>query len=181
MSIKVLLFGLIISFSLNSSCWVKSNPTDGIYLVPKGYVGDIIIFFNQSDGVLPEVENGFYVYKIPADGILKVKTSGVKDTVNLSYFYVDKNDERQRVEYLRITGDRNVAGEPQNKFGNITQNDYENRVFVMSAGGLGSFNTQNGAIQYTSFIIGTPKDSEHLYDEMQVRISSFQRKFTQIR
>lgn len=121
MNLKPFLLGLIILLLANSSC--RSTPTDGIYLIPKGYTGDVIILFNQPHGVIPEIESGYNVYKIPEDGILKVKTKGIRGIVNLSYFYVDKNNERQRIEYLRITGDRNPNGEPQNKFGNINQHE----------------------------------------------------------
>lgn len=179
MNLRSSLFGLIILVLLNGSCFLTPRPTDGIFLIPQGYTGDVIIFFNQPDGVIPEVEKGLYVYKIPKDGILKVRTQGVTGKVNLAYYYLGKNNERQRIEYLRITGDRSPSGEPQNKFGNINQSEYESGVFVMNAGGLGSFNTKNGVIKYTSFIVGSPKDADQLYDKMQKRISSFQRKFIQ--
>lgn len=116
--------------------------TDGIYLIPKGYTGDVIILFNQPDGVTPDVESGLYVYKVPEDGILKVQTRGVTGIVNNSYYYVGEGNERQKIEYLRVTGDRSPTGEPQNKFGNINRNEYEHTVFVMGVGGLGSFNTK---------------------------------------
>lgn len=177
MRIKLYLFGLVFLTLVNSSC--SLTPTNEIYLIRKGYMGDVIILFNQPDGVSPEVENGYYVYKIPEDGILKVKTSGQTGIVNKSYFYIDEGNRRQRIEYLRVTGDRNPAGEPQNKFGNISQNEYENTVFIMNTGGLGSFNTKHGVIQFTSFIIGMPKDSVRLYDKMQERISNLHRKFLQ--
>ena len=179
MNVKLFLFGFILLTLVNNSCSLISIPTDGIYLIPKGYTGDVIIFFNQPDGVIPETENGLYVYKIPEDGVLKVKTPGVKGIVRASYFYVDKNNERQEIKYLRITGDRSPTGEPQNKFGNITQDEYENVVFVMNTGGLGSFNTKKGVVQFTSFIVGTPKDNERQYDKMQERLFTIQRQFIQ--
>jgi hypothetical protein len=45
----------------------------------------------------------------------------------------------------------------------------------MNNGGIGTFNTNNGTYSYTSFIVGTPKDGERLYDQMQKRISEIQR------
>jgi uncharacterized protein DUF6843 len=176
---KLFLFGFILLSLVNSSCSLKSTPSDGIYLIPKGYTGDVIIFFNRPDGAIPEVENGLYVYKIPEDGILKVQTPGITGIVNKGFYYVGANNQRQGLEYLRVTGDRSPTGEPQNKFGNINQEQYENNVYVMGVGGLGSFNTKKGTIQFTSFIIGTPKDSDHLYDKKEKRISDLQRKFLQ--
>ncbi len=180
MNIKLFLFGLILLVMLVSSCFFFKYPRNGIYLIPKGYTGDVIIFFNQPDGVIPEVENGFYVYRNPKDGILKVRTPGVTGIVNLAYYYIDENNERQEIEYLRITGDRDPSGKPKDKFdGAINQNEYENGIFIMNAGGLGSFNTKNGVVQFTGFIVGNPKDGERLFDKKQERISNLQREFIQ--
>lgn len=180
MNIKHSFYGFIIFVILiNISCSKISVPTDGIYLIPKGYTGDVIIIFDQPDGIVPEIESGFYLYKIPKDGILKVKTKGVTGYVNKSYYYIDENNGRQKIEYLRVTGERDSSGMPQNKHGNITQNEYENEIYVMNAGGLGSFNTKKGVVQYTSFIIGTPKDGDDFYDKKQKRISEIHREFLQ--
>ncbi len=174
MKIKLSLLRLMIPVLVISACALRGGPIDGVYLIPKGYQGSVFILFNQPDGVTPAIENGLYVYSIPESGILKVKPAGVKGMINLNYFYVDKSNERQRIASLRITGDRNPDGLPQNKYGNISQNEYENGVFVMNASGLGELKTKNGVIHYRTFIIGAPKDSDHLYDEMQKRIASFQ-------
>ena len=176
MNIKRLLLSLILLAPLNNSCSFHPNE---IYLIPKGYTGDVIIFFDQPDGVTPEMENGSYVYKIPADGILKVKTQGGVGIFTKSFYYVDENNQREKLKTLRVTGDRSPTGEPQNKFGNITQDQYEHTVYVMAVGGLGSFNTKKGIIQFTSFIIGTPKDSDQLYMKMERRTTDMQRKFLQ--
>lgn len=178
MNFRFLLYGFVLFTLICSACSLVSHPKDGIYLIPKGYKGDVILFFNQPDGIVPEVENGLYVYKIPKDGILRVRTPSTSGIVDVHYYYIDENDERQEIKYLRITGDRNPSGEPQNKFSNINENEYENSVFIMSSGGLGSFNTKNGIVQFTNFIVGTPKESEILYNKMQKRISDYQREFT---
>ena len=179
MNIKLFLFGLILlSMLVVSSCFFFRYPRDGIYLIPKGYTGDVIILFNQPDGVVPEVENGLYVYKIPENGILKVKIKGRTGIVNKSYYYVDKNNEMQKIEYLRITGDIDPSGRPKDKFdGAINQDEYENGIFVMNAGGLGSFDTKSGRVQFTTFTVGHPKDSIRLYDKMQMRLTEIQLGF----
>jgi hypothetical protein len=178
MNIAPRLAALTLFILINSSCFSIFSSRDGIYLIPKGYTGDVIIIFNQPDGAELEIESGLYVYKIPKDGILKVRSAGKTGIVNKSYFYVGENNQRQEIKTLRITGERDPAGQPQNKFGNISQSEYESSVFVMNASGLGSFNTKNGVVQYTSFIVGTPKESERLYDQMEKRISELQRKLT---
>ena len=161
-----------------ASCFFLKYPRNGIYLVPKGYVGDVIVVYGQPDGVELETENGLFVYRIPSDGILKVKNPGYAGIVNTSYFYVDEEGNRERIEYLRITGDRDPQGLPQNKYGNISIDDLENRIFVMNAGGLGSFNTRTGIVQFSRFIVATPRASDLLYDKMETRTTAIQRELT---
>jgi hypothetical protein len=64
-------------------------PRNGVYLIPKGFTGGIVILFERPDGVEPDVEGGLYVYRIPKDGLLKIKGKGYTGIVNKSYYYVD--------------------------------------------------------------------------------------------
>lgn len=177
---KIILIHLVLPIFLfgNVSCsLIQPNPTDGIYLIPKGYTGEVVIVYDQPDGLMPELENGLYVFRIPENGIMKVKPPLVEGIVEHSYFYVDENNEKQKLEYLRITGDRDVSGKPKDKFdGQINQEQYENRVFIMNHEG-GSFNVKDSRVAFTNFIVGKPKDSEKLYDNMQKRISQIQRDY----
>lgn len=114
MNFKLFLFGVILlTMLIVSSGFFFKYPRNGIYLIPKGYTGDVIILFNQPDGVVPEVENGLYVYKMPENGILKVKIKGYAGIVNKSYYYVDENNERQEIKYHRITGSTDIYGKPK--------------------------------------------------------------------
>lgn len=176
---KELLIGGLIGFVFATAACIKIPfPTDGIYLIPKGYTGDVIIVFAQQNGVSPDVENGRYVYRIPSNGILRVKTKGITGFVDTSYYYVDENGARQKIEAIRVTGDRDPSGLPQNKYGNISQAEYDNKIFVMNTGGLGNFKAKEATVQFTSFIVGTPKDGDRFYDRKQKRISEIQRELS---
>lgn len=153
-------------------------PRDGLYLIPEGLNGGVIILYDQRDGRVLDVEDGRYVYRIPANGVLKVKDSAPTGTINRSYYFVTDKGDRSKINYLHITGERSVEGLPQNKFGNISQQEHDNKVFVMSAGGVGSFNTPRGIVQFTSFIISTPKDSSIVYRNMEDRIFDIQKDLT---
>jgi hypothetical protein len=135
--------------------------------------------FEQADGILPDVEGGYYVYRIPADGVLKVRTSAPTGIVNLKYFYLTKENRRKEIKYLRITGDRDPQGHPQNKYGNISDEEVQNTIFVMDVGGLGSFNTKSETIQFTSFVVGKPIDSEKLSINMDNRIADLHRSYVE--
>ncbi len=121
---------------------------------------------------IPEVEDGLSVYKIPKDGLLKINTERYTGIVNLSYFFVDENGQREQIRYLRITGDRDMYGNPKDKFdGQINKEEYENGIFVM--------NHEGTASKISNFIVGHPKDSESMYDAMQKRISNIHREVFQ--
>ncbi|MGB7200671.1 MAG: hypothetical protein WBD16_00220 [Pyrinomonadaceae bacterium] len=168
-------------------CSQLAKTRDGIFLIPKGYVGDVIILFEQPNGVMPEVEDGQYVYKIPKDGILRVRSKRYEGVLSvnvgnasfgngLRYFYIDEDNKREEVKYLRITGDRDVNGNPKDKFdGQINQGEYENGIFIMNHESS-NFDLQGRQITLTNFTIGNPKNSSVLYANMNKRISDLQRR-----
>jgi hypothetical protein len=140
------------------------------------------MLFDQPNGVELETEGGIFVYPIPPDGVLKVTNKGYSGMVNLSYFYVDSDGRRSKIDSMQITGDRSITGLPQNKFGKISQDDYDSRVYIMNAGGLGSFNTKSGVVQFSRFIVATPRqaEEENIYDQMELKTSQIQREITSL-
>lgn len=178
-----MLSSLLILALLASGCdfmqtVVHTGPRNGIYLIPSGYVGAVVILYDQPDGVIPEVEGGYYVYEIPPSGVLKVRTPAYVGIVNLKYFYVDQAGERQEVKYIIVTGDRDPQGRPQNKYGNLAQDEVENSIFVMNPGGVGEFRVNDKAVQFSGFIIGKPKDGDKLKDEEQKKIVDVQKQLS---
>jgi len=172
--LKLLFVGILFS---SSSC--SLIPTDGVYLLPEGFRGGVVILFDQPYGIRTETEGGRYVYLIPDDGVLRATNSPPTGIIGRDYYFVAAGGQRMKIDYLRITGDRSVQGFPQNKFGNITQHQHDNKIYIMNAGGIGSFNTPNGTVQFTSFIVSTPKDSAQAYREMENRISEIQRDMSE--
>ena len=174
-----MLFSLMILAFLASGCdfmqtILHTGSRNGIYLMPSGYVGTVIIVYNQPDGVVLDVEGGYYVYKIPPSGVLKVTTPPYEGIVNLKYFYVDQTGERQEVKHITITGDHDPQGRPQNKYGNLSQDEVENSIFVMNPSGVGEFRVNGKPIQFSRIIIGKPKESEKLFDEYQKKLVEVQ-------
>lgn len=151
-------------------------PSDGVYLLPNGYVGPVIILYDRPDGVVPNVEGGYYVYEIPPGGVLKVRTIPYLGIVNLKYFYVDERGNRREVKQVTITGDRDPHGKLQNKYGNLSQDEVENSIFVMNPSGVGGFKANGKDIQFSRIVIGKPKDSEKLFDEYQRKLVEVQKE-----
>ena len=164
---------LLVALALTtSSCFVLKYSGDGIYLFPRGFTGYVLIFYGVPDGVELQTEDGIWVYDIPPDGILKVKDKASPGIVNLSYFYVDTDGSRHPIPTLRITGDRAPSGLPQNKFGNISMDQFENTVYVTGQSGFGTLPADDGKVyQYTSLVVSTPKDSDAVYRQREIRQS----------
>lgn len=153
-------------------------PKDGIYLMPSEYIGTVIIVYDQPDGVVPEVEGGYYVYKIPPSGVLKVSAPPYLGIVDVKYFYVNQAGERQEVKHITITGDRDPQGRPQNKYGNLSEHDVENSIFVMNPSGYGEFRVNGKPVQFSRIVIGKPKDSIKLFDEYQKKLVEVQKELS---
>lgn len=160
----------------NVSCALSTR--DGIYLLPEGFTGGVVILFDQPDGIVRSVEDGRLVYAIPDEGILKVQGPPRTGLVSKEYYFVSKRGDRKRIRYLQVTGETSPQGLPQSKFGDITQDDHDNTLFVMNAGGFGSFRSPSRTIQYTSFVVSTPQHNSKVYSELQDRIFEIQKTFT---
>ena len=64
------------------------------YRIPYGFKGQIFIFFSKEDGMAKKYENGYRVYDIPANGILKTQFDpnyGYQNVGEYVYMYVDSS------------------------------------------------------------------------------------------
>lgn len=178
MNLRFMLLTFIFLTMLASSCSFFKYPRNGVYLIPKGYRGEVIILLDQPDGIVPEVEDGLYVYEIPTDGLLKIKTKGYSGIVDLRYFYVDENGQREEIKYLHVTGERDMYGKPKDKFdGQINQEEYDTGVFIMGAGGVATTNSGGKIFSYTGFVVGAPRDIEQLFEKREKRVSDIHCEF----
>lgn len=80
------------------ACQQQRHP--GRYLIPNGYVGWVKILFKVQDAPPLPIEDGCYVFKIPADGRLQTSSDIEFGVASDEYYYVS---ERTR-EALRSTG-----------------------------------------------------------------------------
>lgn len=170
------LAAIVVSVGL---CSCSLATRDGIYLIPQGFKGGVVILFDQPNGVVPDVDAGRFVYPIPSNGVLYVQGPPQPGLVNKEFYYISADGKRTRIEELRITGNTSPEGLPQNKFGNISQDDFENKIFVMNTGGFGSFNTPTRIVQFTSFVVSTPKEDSSFYSQLQDQLFEIQREFTE--
>lgn len=64
------------------------------YRIPYGFKGQVFIFFNRVDGTEKKYENGYRIYDIPTNGILKTQFKpnyGYQNVGEYIYIYVDSS------------------------------------------------------------------------------------------
>ena len=173
---RVIQLVFVLGIAISGCSWIQQT-SDGLYLVPKGYQGSVIILFDEPTGIVPAKENGLNVYPIPPDGILKVKGRGSIGTVNLKYYYVDEFGNRVDLPYLYPNNwGVSPSGEPRKSFDNLSVDESNNSIFVMNAGGIAIAQSPSGKFEYTGFLVGKPVDFDRLYNDLTLRLDKLQRR-----
>jgi hypothetical protein len=96
---------LILTFCivLLSGCKNSNQCEKEIYLIPEGFRGTVIVFFDQPDGQLVQYENNSRVYKIPPSGYIKSrfkKNGGCMSDKRITFFYTDSLGKRTPIDYF---------------------------------------------------------------------------------
>ncbi len=89
-----------------ASCVKKAEPE--LHIINEGYQGYVIIIFNDPNGHEMKYKDGFRVYEIPPDGILRTKfksQAGWIPNGKLKYSY-DSYGENKFIEYKELNSDK---------------------------------------------------------------------------
>lgn len=124
-----------------------------IYLIPQGYIGTVVVFFDMPNGKEAKYEKDKRVYEIDSNGILFTKCKEPLSLVplkNVKYFYYDKKSKkRKELKYI----DKDLY-------------DYYNRDSVCVFSKVkenGLSDKTHKQYDYLHFIVGTMKISDSLY------------------
>ena len=120
---------------MNFACRQKINE---IYLIPRGFSGNIAVVFDVKQGEKEELENGWRVYRIPADGILVTQASYNSTMHDEEFFFV--GDGGERVPISRVIW----GGEEEARRLGISDDE----IFVRFNGAAGGANTANYSRHY---------------------------------
>jgi hypothetical protein len=105
---------IIICFIFLTSCNESPQCEEEIYLVPEGFRGKIMVFFDQPDGQAQVYEHTARIYRIPASGFIKSqfpKNGGCMNDGRIQFFYEDSQGKRQPLEYYLNIGMKNMQKE----------------------------------------------------------------------
>lgn len=89
----------ILQILLLLSCGNKADDT--IILIPEGYVGPVLVIYNQDNGAEKEYEDGKRVYRIPENGVLETQFSPNYGVQNNEYYYVSSNGNKKKLDFVR--------------------------------------------------------------------------------
>jgi len=94
-----------------AGCRHSTKCEKEIYLIPPGFRGRVIVFFDQPDGKPMLYEGDARVYRIPDNGILKSrfrKNGGCMSDNRILFFYADSLGNRTPVDYFMNMSGRNI-------------------------------------------------------------------------
>ena len=90
-SVRFPFFLIIILILLTAGCWT-SDPD--VYLIPEGYIGPVVVAFEQEDGEPVRRSGDTLVYRIPPDGVLRTQAPFPDGYHHIFYYYVDAQGRR---------------------------------------------------------------------------------------
>ncbi len=166
---------IILILLLSISCSLFAKPVNMVYLIPEGFTGGVIIYYDEINGVEPEIlKDGTVLYRIPKDGFLKVKPITSSGPYELSYFYFDEKDNRKEIEYLgsQNAGNKNHP-KPRNQ-DEVTNDERDNGIFAMNHRKI-RFSLSKQANFVYAFSVGHPKDSTSIYVDIDWRMDEIKK------
>lgn len=102
--VRVIKLLVILTAVLFLGC-IKPQRVNEVYLIPRGFSGQIAVVFNVRGGEREVLENGWRVYNIPEDGIL-ITQAKFNDTWHTEeYFFV--------ADGMRVAIPRTSYGDPK--------------------------------------------------------------------
>ncbi len=78
--------------SLASGCGKQRRPSR--HLIPDGYVGWVKVYYNVKDAPALPIEDGYFLLKFPASGILKTSSAPEYGEASDEYYYYSDDTRR---------------------------------------------------------------------------------------
>ncbi|MES2780306.1 MAG: hypothetical protein V4651_10460 [Bacteroidota bacterium] len=156
-------------FSFASS--YLTRPEKETYLIPEGYVGTVLVIFNQPDGEKPQYIDGRRIYRIPQTGILFTQLKDEQGLINQEYFYISQNGQKRKLGVLD-TRDFNEEWTTE-------KNPHEPPRDSLAIFNPGTMGTMGGSDDKKSKVflqlsVGTYNDMKNLHDFSNDYIDSLQ-------
>lgn len=137
-----------------SSCSLRAKLSPVIYLIPENFEGAIVIFYNEKNGINPNLSEEGYILTIPNDGVLKVNADNKTLSGLPDFFLINKNGSRKKLEYHYKTNVESQFNKGRTE-NDVSPDAKENQVFAMN---YESFNISAEDTYGKSFLVCKIKD-----------------------
>jgi hypothetical protein len=115
------------------------------FLIPDGYKGDVFVVYSAQDGEPLNKSHGKVTFRIPEDGILRIRDPMLRGGTRPEYYYLRQDGSLERIQGFWPT---TIHPTPEN-----LANDKDIGVFFPRSG---TFTDSKGcSIQYEQFYVGT--------------------------
>ena len=127
--------------------YLKTATKEEVFVLPHNFKGIVLIAYDQKDGMNDIEEDGKLVYKIPKNGILKLKRKEVTTLSKSWYFIEDENGNRTLLDY---------CSSPCEEMKKDTS-----KTFAFGSGNM-TFYDEQPELKTSIFLVGTSTDTDSL-------------------
>jgi hypothetical protein len=78
------------------------SASKDIFLIPEGFRGEVIIYYDRKDGQKEQFEGNWRLYNVPENGILKTMFKIKGHKINLTgskYYFIDSSGKRTEIKH----------------------------------------------------------------------------------
>jgi hypothetical protein len=133
---------LLIIFGLAA---IFFGSTTERFLIPDGYEGDVFVVYSAQDGEPLNKSRGSVAFRIPDDGILRIRDSMIRGGTRPEYYYVRQDGS---LESIRDFWPTTIHPTPEN-----LGDDRNIGVYFPRTGTFTNF--KGCSVQYEQFYVGT--------------------------
>jgi hypothetical protein len=89
-----------------------SRPEPETFLIPTNFEGSFKVIYGEECGIMPPIENGRRILRIPANGILIVQPEFESGIIDHKYYFIDNDGKRTKIEQYEnySDGTKNIPG-----------------------------------------------------------------------
>lgn len=127
--------------------YFKTTTKQEVYILPQGFKGIVLIAYDQADGLEDVKEDGKLIYKIPQNGVLKLKRKEATVLSQSWYYFEDKQGNRTELYHCFAPCDEMINN--------------PDKIFAYGKSN-GGFENEGEQLEMTTFLVGTSNDRDSL-------------------
>jgi hypothetical protein len=145
------LLTLIAIAVLGELVYLQSSTAKEVFILPQGFKGIVLIAYDQENGLDDVVSGGKLIYKIPQNGVIRLKRKTASLLTQSWYYFEDKNGKKTEFFYCFDPSDMKKNADKVYAFGRSN----------------GGYENVTGKVTMTTFLVGTEKDSDSLSRKLE--------------